>query len=63
MFSLQRLLGRGDKFFTLLQASAQEARASVQALVKLRKGMDLKKVRIQKPLAVGLSLARHPAEH
>jgi len=32
MFSLQRLFGREDQFFGLLEASAQEARASVQAL-------------------------------
>jgi uncharacterized protein Yka (UPF0111/DUF47 family) len=35
MFSLQKLLGKEDKFFTLLEASADQARASVQALVKL----------------------------
>jgi uncharacterized protein Yka (UPF0111/DUF47 family) len=35
MFSLQKILGKGDKFFDLLEASAQEARASVEALVKL----------------------------
>jgi len=35
MFSLQRLLGQEDKFFDLLEASAQEARTSVDALVKL----------------------------
>ncbi len=40
MFSLQRLLGKEDKFFTLLEASAEEARASVQALVKLSKSLD-----------------------
>jgi hypothetical protein len=40
MFSLQRLLGKEDKFFGLLEASAQEARASVQALVKLSKALD-----------------------
>ena len=40
MFSLQKLLGKEDKFFTLLEASAQEARASVQALVKLSKSLD-----------------------
>jgi len=40
MFSLQRLLGKEDKFFTLLEASAQEARTSVQALVKLSKDFD-----------------------
>ncbi len=37
MFSLQRLLGKEDKFFDLLEASAEEARSSVQALVKLSK--------------------------
>ena len=45
MFSLQKLLGKEDKFFTLLEASAEEARTSVQALVKLSKTLD-------KPLAV-----------
>lgn len=35
MFSLQRLLGQESKFFDLLEASAQEARTSVDALVKL----------------------------
>src|SRR5882672_5651932 len=40
MFSLQKLLGKEDKFFSLLEASAQEARNSVQALVKLSQGLD-----------------------
>lgn len=40
MFSFQRLLGKEDKFFTLLEASAEEARTSVQALVKLSKDLD-----------------------
>ena len=40
MFSLQRLLGKEDKFFSLLEASAQEARTSVQALVKLSNALD-----------------------
>jgi len=40
MFSLQKLLGKQDKFFSLLEASAQEARTSVQALVKLSKSFD-----------------------
>ena len=40
MFSLQRLLGKEDKFFSLLEASAQEARTSVQALVKLSSDLD-----------------------
>ncbi len=40
MFSLQRLLGKEDRFFTLLEASAEEARASVQMLVKLSKSLD-----------------------
>ena len=35
MFSIQKLFGKEDKFFNLLEASAEEARASVQALVKL----------------------------
>ncbi|MGO8927903.1 MAG: DUF47 domain-containing protein [Limisphaerales bacterium] len=40
MFSLQKLLGKEDKFFTLLEASAEQARTSVQALVKLSKTLD-----------------------
>jgi|SRR5664280_2124702 len=40
MFSLQRLLGKEDMFFGLLEASAQEAHTSVQALVKLSKSLD-----------------------
>jgi uncharacterized protein Yka (UPF0111/DUF47 family) len=40
MFSLQKLLGKEDKFFDLLEASAEEARTSVQALVKLTKNPD-----------------------
>ncbi|MEO7678023.1 MAG: DUF47 family protein [Verrucomicrobiota bacterium] len=37
MFSLQKLLGKEDKFFDLLEASAGEGRASVQALIRLVK--------------------------
>lgn len=37
MFSLQKLLGKEDKFFDLLEASAEEGRASVRALIKLVK--------------------------
>jgi uncharacterized protein len=40
MFSLQKLLGKEDKFFSLLEASAEQARTSVQALVKLSKDLD-----------------------
>ena len=35
MFSLQRFLSRGDRFFDLLEASAKEAQESVQALWNL----------------------------
>jgi len=40
MFSLQRILGKEDKFFDLLEASAEEARISVQALVRFNQGQD-----------------------
>jgi uncharacterized protein Yka (UPF0111/DUF47 family) len=40
MFSLQRLLGREDKFFDLLEASAQESRTSVQALTRFVQNPD-----------------------
>jgi uncharacterized protein len=35
MISLKQLLGKDDKFFVLLEASAQQGRASVQALKRL----------------------------
>jgi uncharacterized protein Yka (UPF0111/DUF47 family) len=40
MFSLQRLLGKEDMFFELLEASAREAHNSVQTLVKLSSSLD-----------------------
>ncbi len=40
MFSLQRLLGKGDKFFELLEASADEARGSVQLLIQMLSSAD-----------------------
>lgn len=40
MFSLQRLFGKEDKFFDLLEASAQEARTSVQALIRFSQIQD-----------------------
>ena len=35
MFSLQKLLGKDDKFFDLLQASAEEGFHSVEALKRI----------------------------
>ena len=35
MFSLQTIFGKGDKFYGLLEAGAEEARSSVQALARL----------------------------
>ena len=40
MFSLQRLLGKEDKFFDLLEASAQESRTSVQSLIRFMQNTD-----------------------
>ena len=40
MFSLQKLLGKKDKFFDLLEASAREACTSVQALAKFLENPD-----------------------
>jgi uncharacterized protein Yka (UPF0111/DUF47 family) len=40
MFSLQRLLGKEDKFFDLLEASALEAQHSIQALQELMKNIE-----------------------
>jgi uncharacterized protein Yka (UPF0111/DUF47 family) len=35
MFSLQQLIGKDERFFHLMEGSAEEARASVQSLIKL----------------------------
>jgi uncharacterized protein Yka (UPF0111/DUF47 family) len=43
MFSLQQALGKEDKFFELLEASAEQARASVQALIKFFQSTDATK--------------------
>jgi uncharacterized protein Yka (UPF0111/DUF47 family) len=40
MFSLQRLFGKEDRFFELLERSAEEARASVQALARFLTNPD-----------------------
>ncbi len=45
MISVQKLLGKEDKFFGMLETSAQEARTSVQTLVKhLQNPSQLKKL-------------------
>jgi uncharacterized protein len=40
MFSLQQILGKDDKFFKLMEGSAEEARASIHALSRLVKNPD-----------------------
>ncbi len=40
MFSLQQVLGKDDRFFRLMEGSAEEARASIQALGRLVKHPD-----------------------
>ena len=42
MFSLQKLLSRDDKFFDLMEGSAQEARAAIQSLTALLRAGDRK---------------------
>ncbi len=37
MFSLQKILGKDDKFFELMEGSAEEARASIHSMVQLVK--------------------------
>ena len=37
MFSLQKLFGKDDKFFTLMEASAEECGTSLQSLIQLLK--------------------------
>jgi hypothetical protein len=45
MFSLRQFFGKGDKFLTLLEASAQEARESVRLTVEILKSpRDTKKM-------------------
>jgi uncharacterized protein len=44
VFSIQRLFGNEDQFFNLLEASAEEARTSVQALVKFSQSSDRAKL-------------------
>jgi hypothetical protein len=40
MISLQKIFGKDDKFFTLLEASAEEARRSVQVLNRVLSAPD-----------------------
>ena len=42
MFSLQRFLSRDDKFYDLMEGSAQEARGAIQSLVALLRDGDEK---------------------
>lgn len=45
MFSLQRLFGKEDRFFELLEASAEECRASVKALANfLKEGARMRRL-------------------
>jgi len=43
MFSLQKLLGKDDKFFRLMEGSAEEARASIRSLSALLKNSQEKR--------------------
>ncbi len=40
MFSIQKFFGRDDKFFDLLESSADEARASVDLLIQMLRSSD-----------------------
>lgn len=40
MLSLQRLLGKDDKFFNLMDGSAEEARAAIESLIALLKAPE-----------------------
>src|ERR1044071_5906165 len=40
MFSLQQVIGKDDRFFQLMEGSAEEARASIEALGKMLKHPD-----------------------
>src|ERR1051325_320242 len=43
MFSLQKLLGKDDKFFRLMEGSAEEARTSIRSLSEMLKASDDKR--------------------
>ena len=43
MFSLQKLLGKDDKFFRLMEGSAEEARTSIRSLSEMLKASDGKR--------------------
>jgi hypothetical protein len=43
MFSLQKLLGKDDKFFRLMEESAEECRVSIQSLITLFKTPEEKR--------------------
>lgn len=43
MFSLQKLLGKDDKFFRLMEGSAEEARASIRSLAHMLKASHEKR--------------------
>jgi len=43
MLSLQRLLGKDDKFFNLMDGSAEEARAAIESLIALLKAPEEKR--------------------
>jgi uncharacterized protein len=43
MFSLQRLLSKDDKFFALMEGSAEEARAAIESLIALLKSPEEKR--------------------
>lgn len=43
MFSLQRLLSKDDKFFNLMEGSAEEARAAIESLIALLKSPEEKR--------------------
>src|SRR5256885_4152442 len=43
MFSLQKLLGKDDKFFRLMEGSAEEARTSIRSLAHMLKASQEKR--------------------
>jgi len=45
MFSLQKLFGKDDKFFTLMEGSAEEARHSILSILELVKTAEEKRSR------------------
>ena len=46
MFSIQKLIGRDERFYDLLEASAQQADTSVHQLIELLQKLEQHELRV-----------------